>query len=77
MIFKISDVDPERAFLIICIIFGIGFLLATPLFQVPDEPDHLLKSIHISKGEIMPEKSMVLVSSYPQFPMLHQHLSYL
>ena len=68
MICKISDVDPGRVFLIICTIFGIGFLLATPLFQVPDEPDHLLKSIHISKGEIIPEKSMVFVSSYPPGP---------
>ncbi|MDY9922721.1 DUF2142 domain-containing protein [Methanobacterium sp.] len=62
------NVKPERVFLILCLIFGIGFLLATPIFQVPDEPDHLLKSIHISKGEILPEKSMVFVSSYPPVP---------
>ena len=68
MLSKLKNVKPEQLFLILCLIFGVAFLLATPIFQVPDEPDHLLKSIHISKGEIIPEKSMVFVSSYPPVP---------
>jgi len=67
---RIKNIQPEIAFVIICLIFGIGFLLATPIFQVPDETDHLLKSIHISKGELMPEKSLVFVSSYPPVPYI-------
>lgn len=70
MNYKIEDIQPENAFLIICLIFGIGFLLATPYFQVPDGPVHLLKSIQISEGQILPEKSNNFIGCYPPIPYI-------
>ncbi|EKQ52699.1 MAG: putative membrane protein [Methanobacterium sp. Maddingley MBC34] len=70
MIWKFNNVKPEIVFLILCLIFGIGFLLATPHFQVPDEPEHLLKSVHLSEGQIIPEKSKVFAAFYPPIPYI-------
>lgn len=67
---QIQDIKPERVFVIICLIFGIGFLVSTPPFQVPDEPEHLLKSVHLSEGQIIPEKSKVFATLYPPLPYI-------
>jgi uncharacterized membrane protein len=67
---QIQEIKPERVFLITCLIFGIGFAVATPPFQVPDEPDHILKSVHLSEGQIIPEKSKVFAALYPPIPYI-------
>ena len=56
MISKFRDINPETAFLIIGLIYGIGFLLATPAFQVPDEYEHFYRAVYVSEGHIVPEK---------------------
>lgn len=48
--------NPEKAFLIIGLIFGILFLLVVPPFQVPDEPNHFFRAYQLSEGEIIGEK---------------------
>jgi len=56
MISKFRDINPHTAFLIIGLIYGIGFLFATPAFQVPDEYEHFYRAIYVSEGHIVPEK---------------------
>lgn len=56
MMGRLKAVKPEKAFLILGIIFGIAFLLITPPFQVADESTHFYKSLYLSDGHILPEK---------------------
>ena len=56
MISKFRYINPHTAFLIIGLIYGIGFLLATPAFQVPDEYEHFYRALYVSDGHIVPEK---------------------
>lgn len=56
MMGRLKAVKPEKAFLILGIIFGIAFLLVTPPFQVADESTHFYKSLYLSDGHILPEK---------------------
>lgn len=70
MICNTKEIQPEKAFLAICLIFGIGFLLITPPFQVPDEPEHLMKSFHLSEGQIIPQQSKVFAALYPPLPYI-------
>ncbi|OEC86919.1 MULTISPECIES: DUF2142 domain-containing protein [Methanobacterium] len=56
MMNKFRDINPQTAFLIIGLIYGLGFLLATPAFQVPDEYEHFYRSLYVSEGHIVPEK---------------------
>lgn len=67
---NIKEFQPEKAFLVLCLIFGIGFLLLTPPFQVPDEPEHLLKAFHLSEGQIIPGQSKVFLALYPPIPYI-------
>lgn len=53
---KFIDINPHTAFLVIGLIYGIGFLLVTPAFQVPDEYEHFYRAIYVSEGNIVPEK---------------------
>ena len=53
---KFRDINPQTAFLIIGLIYGLGFLLVTPAFQVPDEYEHFYRSLYVSEGHIVPEK---------------------
>ena len=43
---------PEKAYLFLGLIFGILFLMITPPFQVPDEPQHFYRAFHVSEGNI-------------------------
>ena len=56
MMNKFRDINPQTAFLIIGLIYGLGFLLATPAFQVPDEYEHFYRSLYVSEGHVVPEK---------------------
>ncbi|MEL7671597.1 DUF2142 domain-containing protein [Methanobacterium sp.] len=56
MMNKFRDINPQTAFLIIGLIYGLGFLIATPAFQVPDEYEHFYRSLYVSEGHIVPEK---------------------
>ena len=53
---KFRDINPQTAFLIIGLIYGFGFLIVTPAFQVPDEYEHFYRSLYVSEGHIVPEK---------------------
>jgi uncharacterized membrane protein len=48
---------PEHTFLLLGFVFGIAMSLLTPPFQVPDEPNHFYRAIHISEGNLFPEKT--------------------
>ncbi|HML04175.1 MAG TPA: DUF2142 domain-containing protein, partial [Methanobacterium sp.] len=50
------DIKPETAFLIIGLIYGLCFLIATPALQVPDEYEHFYRALYVSEGHIFPEK---------------------
>lgn len=56
MMNKFRDINPQTAFLIIGLIYGLGFLLATPAFQVPDEYEHFYRALYVSEGHVIPEK---------------------
>ncbi len=43
---------PELVFLFLACIFGTTFLILTPPFQVPDEPNHFFRAYHISEGNL-------------------------
>jgi len=43
---------PEIAFLILGLLFGIGFLVLNPPFQAPDEAFHMFRSWEISQGKL-------------------------
>ncbi|MBI5680416.1 MAG: DUF2142 domain-containing protein [Methanobacterium sp.] len=56
MMGKFRDIKPQTAFLIIALIYGLGFLVATPAFQVPDEYEHFYRALYVSEGHVLPEK---------------------
>ena len=56
MMNNFRNINPQTVFLIIGLIYGLGFLLATPAFQVPDEYEHFYRSLYVSEGHIVPEK---------------------
>lgn len=53
---KFRDIKPQTVFLIIGLIYGMGFILATPAFQVPDEYEHFYRALYVSEGHVVPEK---------------------
>lgn len=67
---KIRDIKPEIVFIIIGLIFGTSFLLINPIFEVPDEPTHYLKSVQLSEGHVLTEKSKVFVDLYSPVPYI-------
>lgn len=48
---------PETLFLVIGFFFGIILLFKTPIFQVPDEPMHLLRACEVSAGVLHNNKN--------------------
>ena len=55
---------PEKFFLGVAFIFGLFFLLITPPFQAPDEPNHFFKAWQISQGEFKSVKQDQRVGGY-------------
>lgn len=53
---KLRNIQPEKAFLVLALIFGIAILCINPPFQVPDEQVHFYKSYALTDGQIIPEK---------------------
>lgn len=47
---------PENIFLVFGIIFGALFMVVTPPFKVPDEPNHFLRAIQIAGGNFYSQK---------------------
>lgn len=56
MMSKLREIKPETAFLIIGLIYGLCFLIATPALQVPDEYEHFYRALYVSEGHVLPEK---------------------
>ena len=55
---KILSLDPQTVFIIIGLIYGLGFLLITPpLMVVDNEGAHFDKALSLSEGNIIPEIS--------------------
>jgi uncharacterized membrane protein len=55
---KIFNIKPETIFLIIGLIYGLGFLLAIPPLSVVDnEGAHFDKALYLSEGNVIPEIS--------------------
>jgi uncharacterized membrane protein len=42
--------SPEKAFLMLGLVFGLAFLILTPPFQAPDEWNHFFRAYQVSKG---------------------------
>jgi uncharacterized membrane protein len=63
-------IKPEILFIILSIIFGMGFLLINPPFQVVDEPTHYYKSVDLSKGQIYFGKSTSFIHLYSPIPYI-------
>lgn len=57
MIDKWRNIEPQKAFLFLGIIFGVVFLLLVPPFQINDEPAHYYKAYVVSQGQLIPEKT--------------------
>jgi uncharacterized membrane protein len=49
-------IAPEKLFLWFGTAFGLLFLMLTPPFQVPDEPNHFYRAWHISRGNLTADK---------------------
>jgi len=54
MMQKLREIQPQKAFIIIGIFFGVLFLVVTPPFQVNDEIAHFYKTYAISDGQVLP-----------------------
>ena len=48
--------DPAVIFLSLALVFGFLFLIITPPFQSPDEPNHFFRIFQISEGRVVSEK---------------------
>lgn len=53
----INKLKPEYIFLFLGTFFGLLFMFITPIFQVPDEPMHLLRACEVSNLVIHNDKS--------------------
>jgi uncharacterized membrane protein len=80
---QLKDVKPEKAFIVMGLIFGILFLIVTPPFQVADESTHFYKALNLADGHILSEKQGDEIGFYiPEsainvvgvFQKLHHHL---
>src|ERR1043165_2935158 len=45
----------DKCYLTIGLVFGLAFLVVTPPFQIPDEPNHFFRCFQISEGHVRPE----------------------
>lgn len=52
---KVTNINPQTVFLIIGLIYGLGFLLITPPLQIIDEGSHFNKALCLSEGHVLPE----------------------
>ena len=52
MRFKPFNLAPDKAFLVIAILFGLAYLAITPPFMVPDEREHFYRAYSISQGQL-------------------------
>lgn len=70
MMIQKNRLKPELVFLFLGLVFGVTFLMITPPFQVPDEPDHFLKAVQVSEGKIISDQSILFVSLYSPVPYI-------
>ena len=57
---KLRNIQPEKAFLVLALIFGIAILCINPPFQVPDEQVHFYKSYALTDGQSYEKKLVIL-----------------
>ena len=49
--------EPEKILLVILTVVGLGYFVAIPMLQVPDESGHYYRSFEISQGDFLTPKS--------------------
>lgn len=54
---KFPNIKPQTFFLVAAIVWGFVNIVFTPPFQVPDEPAHFFKALHLANGHFFPEVS--------------------
>jgi len=59
-----SEIRPEKFFLVLAFFFGTLFLLLTPPFQAPDEPNHFYRAWQVSEGGFMAVKLDSRIGGY-------------
>ena len=52
---NILGIKPQTLFLIIGLIYGLGFLLINPPFQGADDDMHFDKALYLSEGQVIPK----------------------
>ena len=57
-------ISPEKAFLLLGLIFGCIFCILTPPFQVPDEPAHFYRAYQVSELKFIAEMDNGKVGGY-------------
>lgn len=55
-LYKIKNIEKEKVFLMLSLIYGTIILFLFPPLQTPDETSHFMRSYAISKGEITTKK---------------------
>jgi uncharacterized membrane protein len=61
---SLLKLKPHFVFLVAAIVFGLTNLILTPPSQVPDEPAHFFKAMHIANGNFFPDSSNNHVGGY-------------
>lgn len=51
--YRRSAPEPSRAFAFLAPVLGLLFLILTPPFQVPDEPEHFYRAYQLSEGRLL------------------------
>jgi uncharacterized membrane protein len=51
----LGDPSLERIVLFAVVLFTLAFVLVTPPFQAPDEPQHFMKAVQLSQGSVFAE----------------------
>ena len=81
-------IKPENIYLLLSFLFGLSFLFITPIFQVPDEPMHLLRACEVSNlilhndksgnitKDIFPNKKLLLKRNCSQFQEFKKYEHY-
>jgi uncharacterized membrane protein len=60
----LTDLPVEKWFLILASTLGLVFILLTPPFQVPDEPNHFYRAFQVAEGGIRSTKKDQRVGGY-------------
>jgi uncharacterized membrane protein len=55
---------PEKIFLVIAILFGLAFIIATPPFQTADEPAHFFRAFQLSDFSLIGKKDKNISGGY-------------